>query len=53
VRQHYLDKYRGLVTTTLPVANGVVPLPEGPGLGVELTPQVFARPDITVEQVEA
>ncbi len=53
VRRHYLDEYRGLVTTTLPVANGVVPLPEGPGLGVELTPQVFARPDVTVERIGA
>ncbi|MBI2681338.1 MAG: mandelate racemase/muconate lactonizing enzyme family protein [Candidatus Solibacter usitatus] len=53
VRRHYLDEYRGLVTTTLPVANGVVPLPEGPGLGVELTPQVFARPDVTVERINA
>ena len=53
VRRHYLDEYRGLVTTTLPVANGVVPLPEGPGLGVELTPQVFARPDVTVERISA
>jgi len=53
VRRHYLDEYRGLVTTTLPVADGVVPLPEGPGLGVELTPQVFVRPDVTVERIEA
>ena len=53
VRRHYLDEYRGLVTTTLPVANGVVPLPEGPGLGVELTPQVFARPDVTVERISS
>jgi L-alanine-DL-glutamate epimerase-like enolase superfamily enzyme len=51
VRRHYLDEYRGLVTTTFPVVDGVVPLPSGPGLGVELTPHVFARPDVTVERL--
>ena len=47
----WLEEMLQLVTTTLPVANGVVPLPQGPGLGVELTPHVFARPDVTVERI--
>src|SRR5262249_50051269 len=36
VRRHYLDEYRGILTRDLPVAGGVLPLPPGPGLGVEL-----------------
>jgi L-alanine-DL-glutamate epimerase-like enolase superfamily enzyme len=53
VRRHYLDEYRGIVTHTLPSKEGVIPLPPGPGLGVELDPAIFSRPDVTVERIEA
>ena len=53
VRRHYLDEYRGMVTNTLPVNNGMIPLPPGPGLGVELDPGIFERKDAVVERTGA
>ncbi len=50
VRRHYLDEYRGMVTNTLAVKGGLLPLPSGPGLGVELDPGVFKRKDALVER---
>ena len=50
VRRHYLDEYRGIVTHTLPPAAGEFALPPGPGLGVELCPEVMLREDVRVEQ---
>ncbi len=52
VRRHYLDEYRGIVTDTLPPVHGEFALPPGPGLGVELCPEVFSRPDACVERVD-
>jgi L-alanine-DL-glutamate epimerase-like enolase superfamily enzyme len=52
VRRHYLDEYKGIVTHTLPSNNGRIPLPPGPGLGVELDPAILTRSDITVERIE-
>jgi L-alanine-DL-glutamate epimerase-like enolase superfamily enzyme len=49
VRRHYLDEYRGIVTHTLPPASGEFALPPGPGLGVELCPEVMATEDVRVE----
>ncbi|MDQ6662944.1 MAG: mandelate racemase/muconate lactonizing enzyme family protein [Acidobacteriota bacterium] len=49
VRRHYLDEYAGIVTNTLPAVNGEIPLPPGPGLGIELAPEVFKRTDLTVD----
>ncbi|HZT30955.1 MAG TPA: mandelate racemase/muconate lactonizing enzyme family protein [Bryobacteraceae bacterium] len=51
VRRHYLEEYQGLVTTTLPAAEGVLPLPPGPGLGVELNSAILTRPDITINRI--
>jgi galactonate dehydratase len=50
VRRHYLDEYRGIVTNTLVARDGVIPVPAGPGLGVELQPAVLARPDAVIER---
>ena len=52
VRRHYGDEYAGLVTDTYPAEGGGFQLPGGPGLGVELTPETLARPDITVWRSE-
>lgn len=53
VRRHYADEYLGLVTQSYPIAkNGYFELPGGPGLGVELTSQVLARPDAKVDRIE-
>jgi len=53
VRRHYDEEYRGIVTRTLSLTDGVLPLPAGPGLGVELDASVFARPDVAVERIGA
>ena len=53
VRRHYLEEYRGILTKTLEVIDGAVPLPPGPGLGVELEPAVVGRPDVTVQRTVA
>lgn len=52
VRRHYLDEYKGVVTNTLPSKDGYLPLPEGPGLGVELAPEVWQRPDVVVDRTD-
>ena len=48
VRRHYDDEYRGLVTRSYSAREGAFDLPDGPGLGVELTPETLARPDATI-----
>ncbi len=51
VRKHYLEEYVGVVPDPLAAVDGAIPLPPGPGLGVELSPEVFRRPDITIDKV--
>lgn len=51
VRRHYLDEYRGIVTETLPPTAGEFPLPPGPGLGVDLCPEVPSRADAQVDRI--
>ena len=53
VRRHYLEEYRGIVTSTLTVRDGALPLPPGPGLGVEVHPAVLTRRNATVERTSA
>jgi L-alanine-DL-glutamate epimerase-like enolase superfamily enzyme len=52
VRRHYADEYRGLVTKDYVAQNGVFGLPDGPGLGVELTAETLARSDATMHRIE-
>jgi galactonate dehydratase len=52
VRRHYADEYRGLVTRDYMAQVGVFALPDGPGLGVELTPETLVRPDATIFRME-
>lgn len=49
VRKHYLEEYAGIVANTLPAIQGEIPLPPGPGLGVELSAEVLHRPDVKIE----
>lgn len=49
VRRHYAGEYTGLVTRDLIAVNGEIPLPPGPGLGVELASEVFRRGDAKIE----
>ncbi|MEO8660483.1 MAG: mandelate racemase/muconate lactonizing enzyme family protein [Bryobacteraceae bacterium] len=53
VRRNYLEDHEGIVTAILLPKNGVLPLPPGPGLGIELDPQMLKRPDITVDRLVA
>jgi galactonate dehydratase len=48
VRAFYRGWYNELVTTVPKIDNGYVYPMEGPGLGLELLPSVFERPDLTV-----
>ncbi len=50
VRRHYLDEYRGIVTQTCPPVDGEFGLPPGPGLGVELCPEVMKRDDVQIDR---
>lgn len=51
VRRHYLDEYQGLLTRSLVPVNGELPLPPGPGLGIELRPEVLDRPGVTLTRL--
>lgn len=51
VRRHYNEEYEGLVTKSLvPQADGMLPLPPGPGLGVELSESVLTRKDAVIRR---
>jgi L-alanine-DL-glutamate epimerase-like enolase superfamily enzyme len=52
VRRHYLDEYRGIVTQSLAPIDGRLPLPLGPGLGVELAPDILERPNVEAKRFE-
>ncbi|HET8548617.1 MAG TPA: mandelate racemase/muconate lactonizing enzyme family protein, partial [Bryobacteraceae bacterium] len=53
VRRHYGDEYRGLVTQTYSATeNGFMPLPEGPGLGVELNEEIYRREDVVIRKLQ-
>jgi galactonate dehydratase len=51
VRRHYSEEYDGLVTQKLVAGpTGELPLPPGPGLGIELSPEVLTRKDAIVRR---
>jgi galactonate dehydratase len=51
VRRHYSEEYDGLVTRRLVAgASGELPLPPGPGLGVELSSEVLTSKDAIVKR---
>jgi galactonate dehydratase len=52
VRQHYQKTYVGLVTRLGAPLEGWFEAPEGPGLGVDLDPAVFAHPEAVVQTIE-
>jgi galactonate dehydratase len=53
VRRHYGDEYKGLVTQIYDtVTDGEMPLPSGPGLGIELTDEALKRPDAVIQRSE-
>lgn len=46
VRGYYEDRYPNLVIQNLVPRNGELPLPEGPGMGVELSPALLSDDDL-------
>jgi L-alanine-DL-glutamate epimerase-like enolase superfamily enzyme len=51
VRRHYSEEYDGLVTQKLVAGpSGELPLPPGPGLGVELSSEVLTHKDAIVKR---
>lgn len=52
LRRHYLKEYEGIVTNTGPSSEGWLKAPPEPGLGVDLDPSVFSRPDVVVHRIE-
>jgi L-alanine-DL-glutamate epimerase-like enolase superfamily enzyme len=53
VRAFYTGWYKELVTEVPRTRDGFVFPMEGPGLGLELLPSVFDRPDLAVRRSEA
>lgn len=53
VRAFYTGWYKELVTAVPKIENGYVYPMEGPGLGVELLPEVFERSDLIVRSTQA
>ena len=51
VRRHYLKEYEGIVTNTGPSSEGWLKAPSEPGLGVDLHPSVFSRPDVVIQSI--
>ena len=49
VRRHYLHRYPRLTTVELQPKNGKLPLPPGPGLGVDLKPELLTSDRVKVE----
>lgn len=50
VRRHYLEDYPALTTTKLMPVNGELPLPPGPGLGVELAQDLLEGPHVRIQR---
>jgi len=50
VRRHYLEEYKGILTGELAVVEGMAPLPQGPGLGVDLSPELLVPPGVRVDR---
>ena len=50
VRAFYYGWYGELVTDLPPLENGVIRAPDGPGLGLELLPDIARRPDAQVRR---
>lgn len=51
VRRHYLDEYEGLMDASLVPVDGWLPLPQGPGLGVQLSEDRIHRDDVEIQSV--
>jgi galactonate dehydratase len=52
VRRHYLKEYVGLVNDTMPAEDGFLPVPETPGHGMELSPELLSGGDVEIRRLE-
>ncbi len=50
VRSYYHDWYCDIVTELPPLENGYIRIPDGPGLGTRLLPDLKKRPDAIVRR---
>jgi galactonate dehydratase len=50
VRAYYKGWYNDVMTDAIPISNGMLSLPEAPGLGTRLRDEVLRRPDAHVER---
>ena len=50
VRSYYHEWYRDIVTELPPLENGYIRIPDGPGLGTRLLPDLKRRPDAIVRR---
>lgn len=50
IRDRYDGWHRNLVTETVPVRDGTLDVPPGPGLGTELDPALLDHPETTVRE---
>lgn len=50
VRAFYYGWYGDMVTALPPITNGQITVPQGPGIGLELQPEVFKRADCHVRR---
>ena len=53
VRAYYYGWYGDVVTQLPPVENGEITIPDGPGIGMALRPDLFERPDCRVRRTTA
>lgn len=53
VRAFYHGWYGDLVTALPPVVNGMITVPDGPGLGLALVPGITARDDVALRRTTA
>ncbi len=49
VRAYYQGWYNDVMTDAIPISNGMLSLPERPGLGTKLREEVLQRPDVHIE----
>ena len=53
VRAYYEGWYNDVMTERIPIAEGMLSLPERPGLGTALREEVLSRPDVHIEVSDA
>jgi L-alanine-DL-glutamate epimerase-like enolase superfamily enzyme len=50
VRRRYAEEFRGIVNNTYEAVDGAMPVPDGPGLGVELTNETLMHPGAKIDR---